>query len=172
MEKVALGQIRTSYGVHGELKVRSYSGDVEHWRGIPELTLRRKGREKTLPLKGLRRRGELWTIKLEGVDTPEAAKGFAAWEIWADKEYASPCGPGEFSCFQLSGAQVTFDGEVRGRVRGIVQGGAADLLEVETQDGSVKLVPFQEVFVGQVEPGAGKNGETIIDLKADWILES
>lgn len=166
---IAVGEIRTSYGVKGELKVKSFADDPGSWESIPRLTLRdRKGlRERVFELEGCLQRGRQWTIKLKGLDNPEEARLFAGWVIWTEEEYASPCGDGEYPCYRLINSDVQFQGTSLGKVIGLVAGSPADFLEVEAfADGKRYLVPFRDEFIEDVDTEGA-----LVSLRVDWIME-
>jgi 16S rRNA processing protein RimM len=127
----------------------------------------RKGSvEKTLAVESTRRSGENLLLKFAGIDSPEASKLLADFELWVPKAQAAPLEEGEVYLADLVGCSLVFAGEAKGRVTGFLEGAAAVLLEIEKSDGSTCVVPFMEVYLGDID----LTGRTI-ELKVDWILE-
>ena len=127
----------------------------------------RKGSvEKTLTVEATRRSGENLLLKFSGIDSPEESKLLADFELWVPKAQAAPLEEGEVYLADLVGCSLVFAGEAKGRVTGFLEGAAAVLLEVEKTDGSNCVVPFMEVYLGDID----LTGRTI-ELKVDWILE-
>jgi 16S rRNA processing protein RimM len=152
--------------VKGEVKVLSYSGEYEHFEKFGTVSARKGGAAKTLKVEATRTVGGALLLKFAGIDTPEAAKLLADFELWVPKEKAAPLEPGEVYLADLAGCALVSGGEKKGTVTGYLEGGSAVLLEVVKTDGSTCVVPFMDVYLGDID----WNGRTI-ELKADWILE-
>jgi len=152
--------------VKGEVKVHSYSGEYDHFERFGTVSARKGGAVKTLKVEATRAVGGSLLLKFAGVDTPEAAKLLADFELWVPKENAAPLEKGEIYLADLAGCSLVFGGEKKGMVTGYLEGGSAVLLEVVKTDGSTCVVPFLDVYLGDID----WNGRTI-ELKVDWILE-
>lgn len=127
----------------------------------------RKGHvEKTLKVDSTRWSGDNLLLKFAGFDTPEASRLLADFELWVPRDQAAPLEEGEVYLADLIGCSLIFAGESKGRVTGYLEGAASILLEVEKTDGSIAMVPFQEVYLGSID----LTGRTV-ELKVDWILE-
>lgn len=127
----------------------------------------RKGSvEKTLQVEATRWSGDNLLLKFAGIDSPEAAKLLADFELWVPRDQAAPLKEGEVYLADLIGCSLVFAGTAKGKVTGFLEGAAAVLLEVEKTNGETCVVPFQEVYLGSVD----LIGRTI-ELKVDWILE-
>lgn len=121
---------------------------------------------KTLTVESSRWTGDNLLLKFAGIDSPEASKLLADFELWVPRDQAAPLEDGEVYLADLTGCSLVFAGEVKGRVTGYLEGAASILLEVEKTDGSTVMVPFQEVYLGDID----LTGRTL-ELKVDWILE-
>ncbi len=166
MERLAIGQIGSPHGVKGVLKVRSYSGETDHFMRLREVTLVSGEREKVLDVEDIRIAGSTLYMKLAGIDSPEEGKSYSGWEILVRREEAAALGEGEFYHTDLCKCSVVKDSKRLGRIRSVCEGGASDLLEIETPAGKVFLVPFVNEFVGAVNLD-----ERTVELKADWLLQ-
>jgi len=122
--------------------------------------------EKALRVETTRWSGDNLLMKFVGVDSPEAAKLLADFELWVPRDQAAPLEEGEVYLADLVGCALVFAGEAKGKVLGHLEGAATVLLEVEKTDGTKCVVPFQEIYLGKID----LTGRTI-DLKVDWILE-
>ncbi len=163
--RLAIGRIRTSFGLEGLLRVESYSGEFEHFTRLGEVTLERGSRNRRYSVESIRIRGRELLIKLAGVDTPEAGRELAGWEILVDRAHAAPLAAGEYYLSDLCDCIVAKDSKPLGRIRAVCEGGNGDLLEIEVPTGGRYFVPFREEFVGDVDVQAG-----VVQLKADWLL--
>jgi 16S rRNA processing protein RimM len=107
------------------------------------------------------------TIKLEGLDTPEAAKALANARVMVERAQAAPAQADEFYIEDLKGLKVMGPaGEDYGVVTDAVEGGGGFLLEVEIHDGKRVFVPFRNEFVGKIDVKAG-----FAQLVAAWVLD-
>ena len=179
MDSIAIGTVYGSHGVRGHLKVGSFSGEYDHFQNLRDVELRRAENSRRLAVQEVRRTDRGALMKLEGIDTPEAARSFAEWEIWVPREHGCPLGAGEYYAADLCGCALVCragdegssateqPGEERiGTVVSVRDNGVSDLLEVERPDGSRVVVPFQERFIGTVDPATGR-----IELKERWVIE-
>lgn len=164
MKKLAIGRIRTAHGVKGYLKVQSFSGETGHFLNLKEVVLKNKNREKVFRIEDVRPIGSSVLFKLEGIDTPEHGKQYSGWDIWVDKNFASPLAEDEYYVCDMIGCKLIFNGKVVGTVRSITDNSISDLLEIITDHGS-HLIPFKDEFIGEVNIPEGR-----IELKDDGLL--
>ena len=190
MERLVAATIRTSFGVKGELKLESVSGELEHLLNLESVVLRPPGgkpaglastarREAAMParqaqrvtegyefgVERARRQGSAVIVKLAGIDTPEEAKWWSGAEVLVPRENASLRSEEEYYYADLVGCTVRSDGNSVGSVRSIWNNGSNDILEVETENG-LRMIPFRSEFIGAVDIE-----EARIELIAPWVLE-
>lgn len=182
MDELVVGMVRTSFGIHGGLKVESVSGETDHLLKLKAVRLRRVGNASTAQrarrgriaetaqsdefrVTGVRRHGNLVVMNLEGIETPEDAQAWCGAEVLADRSAAAPKAPDEFYIADLTGCSLISDGRIVGTVRSVWDSGAASMLEVASRDG-VYHVPFLSRFIGEVDVES-----RTIELIADWIME-
>jgi 16S rRNA processing protein RimM len=162
---LAVGIVRSIHGIRGEVAVRSYSGGIAHLARLKE-TLARKGAvEKRLEIEAARPATGKVLMKIRGIDTPEKARELLGFELWVERENASPLLEGEYYEADLCRCRVFFGSEVIGEVRSVVDAGSAQLLEVVGADGKRHLIPFVGHFIGEVDVKSGK-----ISLMEDYIV--
>jgi 16S rRNA processing protein RimM len=163
---LAIGTIRTSHGVKGLVKVRSFSGETEHFFDLEEVTLKdKRGRMRIFAVERVVPNGEEILMKLKGIDTPEMGKSYAGWEIWVPREKAAPCREGEFYYADLVGCAVVHGDDTLGSVLALTEGGGGTLLEIERPDGGERFfVPFRREFIGQVNVSA-----KTVELLELWV---
>ncbi len=146
--------------------MHSYSGEYDHFGRLGTISARKGAAVKTLRVEAARTVGGGLLLKFAGIDTPEAAKLLADFELWVPKENAAPLEKGEVYLADLAGCSLVSGSEKKGTVTGYLEGGSAVLLEVVKTDGSTCVVPFMDVYLGDID----LTGRTI-ELKADWLLE-
>jgi 16S rRNA processing protein RimM len=150
-ERLAVGRIQGPHGVQGFVKVLSLSGEQAHFFRLRRLSVRQGERYVSYDVQEVKGGGSLLAIKLSGIDGPEAAARLRGLEIWVDRAEANPLGDGEYYLADLCRCRLYRGAAEIGRVIGVCEGGAAELLEVEEAGGRRFLVPFVEAFVGAVD---------------------
>lgn len=165
MNDIAIGKIRTSHGIKGQLKVLSFSGQTEHFLKLKEFVLRKDGKERVLPVESIKAAGSMILVKLRGVDNPEIGKTYSGWEIWTSRKFAAPLRSGEYYIKDLNGCNIVNNGKVFGKIAGISENSINDLLEVKTDSG-IFIIPFKEEYIGDVDIKSGT-----VELTALWLLE-
>ena len=168
---IAIGFIRTSYGVKGDIKVSSYSGETAHFFRLKEVFLKKGSAQKRFSVERVQEQNGDLILKLRTLDSPEAAKMYATWDIMVPREFASPLEEGEFYYCDLFGSVLIHNGSRMGVVKSVIDNGASALLEIECdadEDGKKRtvLVPFLDQFIGEVDT---KN--KTIELKETWFFE-
>ncbi|TVQ24843.1 MAG: 16S rRNA processing protein RimM [Spirochaetaceae bacterium] len=153
--QLAIGRVRSAFGVRGELKVEPFSRETAHFERLDAVTVLDAGNSTVMRIEGVRTLGDTLLVKFAGVDTPEDAKRFSGCEIYAPRDSAAPCGPDEFYYADLVGLRVRCDGVDAGVVETIWEQGGAAYLGVRIPDGGERLVPFQHHFVGTVDLDQG-----------------
>ena len=162
-EHLVVGHIAKPHGTKGELFVmpltdrpgdvfapgrQLFLGDVDG-RVSAEASI--VGVESSRPFK----RGLL--VRLEEVAGREDADPIAGLYFLLPLDALPPREEGEFFYHELLGLQVvTVAGAAVGRVREVFDTEPHHLLEVEAADGKVRLIPFAERIVRQVDQDAGR----------------
>jgi len=150
-DRIAIGIIRTSFGVKGELKVKSFSGEVKHFLSLKKVFLKDKGNRFLLKkVENVRSANNDILMKLEGIDTPELGKTFSGTEIRVPRAEASPLEPDEYYLADSCRCTAYIGVEKIGVVRSLVEGGSSDLLEIVRENGQTSMVPFLDEYVERV----------------------
>jgi 16S rRNA processing protein RimM len=161
------GMVGAPFGLKGFVKVRSFSGEIEHLLTLTRVTLRLGGAERIVAIEASAPALPNMVMKFAGIDSPEAAKALRGAELIVRREEASPLGPGEFYVEDLRGLEVADEGgKTLGHIAGFVEGGGGDLAEIRLSTGELKLVPFRKEFFAPIEPETGR-----LVLRERWILE-
>jgi len=164
--ELVIGRVRTAHGVRGELKVESYSGETDHFLKLARLALVRGDERREFVVESIRPAHRTVLAKLQGVDSPEAAKKWRGWEIVVPRQDASTLGDDEYYLADLVGLRVVFDERDRGVVSAVLEGAKTVLLEVALDEDARRLVPFQAEFVTSVDFESGT-----LTLSTDEVLE-
>jgi 16S rRNA processing protein RimM len=170
-EKFVIGLVGAPFGLKGFVKVRPFSGEIDHLLKLRFLTVRQKGKEEERKIEESVPAPPALLIKFAGIDRPEDAKTLRGAELLTGREHASPLGPGEFYIEDLKGLAVIAgdapaEGEILGRITDILEGGGENLAEIRLSGGETRLVPFKREFFPEIDPERGR-----AVLVNRWILE-
>jgi 16S rRNA processing protein RimM len=137
---VRIGKVVRALGLKGHLGVAGSEGALAELEAVT-LQLRDAAPVRRL-IQEARPQGRLWAVKLEGISDRTAAEGFVGAEVLAPHEELPEAGEGRLRWVDLEGLEVvTAAGAVVGRVTGLYETGAVDVLVV-TGPGGEKLVPL------------------------------
>ncbi len=164
-ERLAIGLIRTSHGVKGNLKVKSFSGETDHFFRLKKVHIKKGDRFIPYRVESAGGSHSSLLLKLEGIDTREEALRLRGEVLWVDRSDASPLKQGEYYYADLSRCNVYHQGKKIGRVNTVIEGGVSDILEVVTLQGKTIMVPFDEHFIAEINME-----EKEIYLNADFVL--
>ena len=166
LENFVAGAVRSPFGLNGRVKVLSYSGEIDHLADLDVVVLRKDGVERRMTVEETGGAPSSFFMKFRGIDTPEAAKQIAGWELVVHREAAAYLDDDEFYIEDLRGLAVEFDGKRVGEISDVVEGGGGQLIELRLDAGGVRLVPFRNEFFGKIDVV----GRTAV-LLAGWMLE-
>lgn len=146
---VMLAAIAGAHGVGGEVRLKLFAEGVE--------SLRRHQRfdaaGRTLVLKGLKQAGKSLVARFEGIADRDAAEALRGTQLTVPRSALPSPGPDEIYIADLVGrAVLDLGGAPLGRVVGVENYGATDLLEIEAADGRRSLVPFTKEAVPETSP--------------------
>jgi len=155
-DRICLGAITGSFGVRGEVRVKSFCADPAAMGDYGPLASE-DGKETykiaiTRPVKGG------FAAKLGGVTTKEAADALRGVRLYADRDVLPALPDDEYYHTDLMGLIVLDTGGAEiGKVHAVLNHGASDLLEIRpTGGGETVLLPFTLEVVPTVDLSAGK----------------
>ena len=161
--------VRRPHGVKGFVRMESASGEVEHIASLKNVFLRfakEGGCVFEYQIEGTAGSPAAFLVKFAGVDTPEEAKLLSGAEVLVPRDKACPLNEGEFYVADLCQCDLVHEGEAIGRIKDVTEGGGGFLLEIELNCGGVRLVPFRNEFVGEVDIA-----KKAVELVARWVLD-
>lgn len=159
-ETVVVGRVTAVYGVHGWVKIHSYTEQPEaifeyiHWllEGDDDL--------QEVTVDQWRKHGDGLVARLAGVDDRDIARGYCQKNIRVDKALLPPLGIGDYYWHQLVGLEV-FSGDCcLGKVTSLMETGANDVLVVcgsaASADRRERLIPYADQYVRKIDLDAGR----------------
>ena len=150
--RICVGAIAGAFGVHGEVRLKSFCAVAEDIATYGELFSedgrRRFAVKLTRPVNGG------LGARLSGIETKEQADALKGATLWADRAALPSLPDDEFYHADLIGLEVMDTGGASlGRVRAIYDHGAGDILEVYGTSG-ILLIPFTRAAVPTVDLAA------------------
>ncbi|QJD28761.1 ribosome maturation factor RimM [Methylococcus geothermalis] len=147
---VVVGRIVGAFGVRGWVKASSFTDPVGNVIRYIPWTLRQGDTERRVDVLEGREHGGCVIVRLQGVDTREAAEALKGFEVTVRRSQLPPPAPGEYYRVDLIGLKVTnLNGVEFGEVVDVMETGANDVLVVRGE--RERLIPFvQGEFVKSV----------------------
>jgi 16S rRNA processing protein RimM len=154
-DRVCLGAVAGAFGVHGEVRLKSFCAEPAAIAGYGPLWTEDGTRafevRLSKPLQGA------FAARLSGIGTREAAEALRGTRLYADRARLPPTGDDEFYHADLIGmAVLDTGGAALGVVRAIHDHGAGDLIEIAREGAESVLLPFTRATVPTVDLAAGR----------------
>lgn len=155
-DRICLGAITGSFGVRGEVRLKSFCADPAALGDYGPLANEDGTRTFSLTITRPVKSG--FAAKLAGVGTKEEADALRGVRLYANRDVLPDLPDDEYYHTDLIGLTVLDTGGVEiGKVHAVLNHGASDLLEVRpTGGGNTVLLPFTHEAVPTVDMSAGK----------------
>lgn len=154
--RICVGVISGSYGVHGELRVKSFCAVPEDIETYSPLTSEDGKRGFALALVRPMKNG--FVARIAEVATKEQADSLRGTQLFTQRADLPTLPDDEYYYSDLTGLEV-FDtgGTSLGRVKSVQNHGAGDLLEIHVAGGTATvLLPFTMAVVPTVDLASGR----------------
>jgi len=155
-DRICVGAIAGSFGVAGEVRIKSFCADPAAIANYAPLTTETnlKGFSVTIirPVKNG------FAARLTGIETREQANALRGEKLFADRAMFPAPTEDEYYHADLIGLlALDTGGETLGTVKDVLNHGAADLLEIQAPGQSdTVLIPFTRDIVPTVNLAAGR----------------
>lgn len=150
-DRVCVGAVAGSFGVRGEVRLKSFCGDPEAIGSYGPLWSEDGASSFTLTLTGAVPQG--FSARLSGIGTREQADALRGLRLFVDRDRLPAPEDDEFYHADLIGLDVLdTGGKMLGKIKAVLNHGASDLLEVVApgQKGAL-LIPFTVAIVPTVD---------------------
>ena len=166
-EIVVLGRLADPYGIRGWLRLHPFGDDPLAWAEMPVWWLAREGAPwQECKLKALKVHGDGVVVLLDGVDDRTAAEAMKGVLVGAPREALPATDDDEFYWGDLVGLRVVNAvDEQLGKVVGLIETGANDVLRVQDEEGVERLLPFVSAVVLSVDKAGGL---IRVEWGSDW----
>lgn len=155
-DRVIVGAIGGAFGVHGEVRLKSYCADPAAIADYTPLYTEDGRVFAQVVLTGQMKNG--FTARMDGITTKEEADALRNTSLYAERAVMPATDEDEFYYADLIGLTVVDTGGVTlGTVKNVMDHGAGDLLEVAVPGTSeTVLLPFTQAAVPTVDISAGR----------------
>lgn len=141
-DAIVIGKFGSVHGVHGWLKIRSFTVPAENIVAYQPWYLQIKGKWQLVEDIDFQKKGNLLLAKLPNVEAREQAKLYTNIEIGVDRSRLPELSADEYYWSDLEGLTViNQDGVNLGTVDHLFDSGANDVLVVQAEDRQ-RLIPY------------------------------
>lgn len=158
-ELLSVGQITSTHGLKGEVKVYPTTDDPEkRFRQLKEVVLKTPREDIPAVIRSVRFSKNLALLRFEGIDGIDAAEKYRGAYVCVPRDKAQKLGPDEYYEADLIGMEVVSDeGKSLGILTKVLHTGANDVYEVETDTDSRKsfLIPAIKECIKKVDTDEG-----------------
>ena len=161
---VVLGKIGGAFGVHGWVRITSYTDPAENILDYEGWHVRRAGQWQAIEVEDGRVTAKGVLVKLAGIETPEEARLQVGIEIAVPRSELPPTEPGEYYWSDLEGLEaLTPDGELLGRVDHFRTTPGGDVVVIRGD--REHWIPFVKDRIVKVDLDARR---IVLDWGLDW----
>jgi 16S rRNA processing protein RimM len=151
-DRICVGAIAGAFGVHGEVRLKSFCAEPSDIANYTPLTSEDGKRSFTVSLTRAVTGGI--GARLTGIATREEAEALKGLTLWAPRDALPSLPDDEFYHADLIGLNVVdTGGQSLGRVRAIYDHGAGDILEI-IGGSDILMLPFTKAVVPTVDLAA------------------
>jgi 16S rRNA processing protein RimM len=148
MEKIKIGKVVNVQGLRGELRIFPYTQSPDRFFDLKTVYLG----EETMEITGVRLKGSLVILKVQGVEDRTRAEAFKGRDVFMDEGDLEALPAGTYYVRDLIGLPV--EDKTRGPVgvlADVLDSGPQSVFVIRREDGSEFLVPAVEEFFTGVD---------------------
>lgn len=179
VERVVMGRVAAPYAVQGWIKVQPYTEYLDSlldyeswWLGHDEDKAdKNAGWREYRVLEG-KVHGQTLLAQLEGVNDRTASEALKGLDVAVDRAKFPETDEDEYYWDDLIGLEVVnTEGVALGKVAGLMETGAHDVLRVVASDAGQqeRLIPFVDAYVREVDM---EGRRILVEWGAGWGLDS
>lgn len=148
---IPVGEVRKTFGIKGEVRVRTYSGEGKCLSPNVYIYLEKEdGVYHKLKIARSRPFKNFFIVKFEGIESPEKAEEFIGCRVFLERSSFPELEEDEYYWVDLLGSSVySLDGQLIGLLENIIETGGVDVFEIKGD--KELLVPFSKKFVKSID---------------------
>lgn len=163
-----MGRVAAPYAISGWLKIQPFTEHIDSLLEYPQWHVGKNGQWRAYRLLEGKVHGQTLLVSLEGLNDRNVAEAMQGFEIAVARADFPQPDEGEYYWDQLTGLEVVnLQGESLGRVVGVLETGAQEVLKVQGElDAKPKerLIPFVAALVHTVDLASRR-------IVVDWGLD-
>ena len=153
---VPLGEIVTTHGLHGWLKLNPFNAGTRVLTSGVEVVLEKSGERAFFHLEKSNPQRNQFLIKLQGIDSIEQATRVVGSTLLVGETSLEDLAPGEYYHYQVVGFEVfAATGDRIGTIASILSTPAGEIYVVQGPD-KEHLIPAIKEFIDKVDFTAGR----------------
>ncbi|NCC06529.1 MAG: 16S rRNA processing protein RimM [Clostridia bacterium] len=155
-EYLEAGEIVTTHGVMGEMKLYPWCDGAQFIAKLPRLFFGKEGAYKELKILSVREQKGMALVKLEGVSSIDDTRAYIR-KVAYFKRSDAQLPKGRYFIADMIGCEVVDaeTGKVYGKITDVTHPAASDIYEIETPNGEKVLFPAVKEFVAHIAPEDG-----------------
>ena len=158
-----MGRVIAPYAVKGWLRLQTFTEHLDGLLDYPVWRLGRNGTWRDFRLLDGKVHGQHLLASLAGVNDRDGAETLCGMDVAVLRGEMPAADEDEYYWDELIGLEVSnVQGENLGRVTGLLETGAHDVLQVQGE--RMRLIPFAEAYIQSVDVAGGR-------IVADWGLD-
>lgn len=147
LEYLSIGQIVNLHGVQGEVKVYPLTDNVLRFKKLKEVYVEVGSELKSFKILEVKMLKNMVVLKLEGIDTVEAALKLKDCYLKVDREKAVKLPKDNYFICDLIDIEVfDIEGKLLGKVSDIIQTGSNDVYIVKNEGKELLIPALKSVF--------------------------
>ena len=141
-ERLQVGVIASTHGVHGEVKIFPTTDDVRRFKKLKEVILDTGKENRILEIESVKFFKQFAILKFRGIDTIDEAEKYRRKSLYVTRENAVRLQKDEYFIADLIGVKVLDEQEQElGTLEDVIETGANDVYIVDRVDGEEILLP-------------------------------
>ena len=163
-ERLQVGVIASTHGVHGEVKIFPTTDDVRRFKKLKEVILDTGKENRILEIESVKFFKQFAILKFRGIDTIDEAEKYRRKSLYVTRENAVRLQKDEYFIADLIDMQVELeDGTAFGVLTDVMQTGANDVYCIRTEEHGEVLIPAIKDCILDVDVEAGKMKIHLLD---------
>jgi 16S rRNA processing protein RimM len=159
-----MGRVAAPYAVRGWIKIQTFTENLDNLLDYPVWRLGKGDKWQAYEVLEAKVHSQSLVAQLNGIDDRNAAEAVTGMDIAVARNELPPAEENEFYWDDLVGLTVVnTNGETLGKVSGMLETGAHDVLKVTGE--REHLIPFVGAIVQEVN---AETGQIVVDWGADW----
>lgn len=155
-ERLKVGIISATHGIHGEVKVFPTTDDANRFRQLKEVILDTGRGDLILEIESVKFFKKFVILKFKGFDDINEIEKYRGKELYVPRSQAVKCKKDEYFIADLLGMKVLLEDDTElGVLRDVIETGANDVYQVQMTDGREVLIPAIRQCILKVDVEAG-----------------